>query len=60
MASSVPREVLERALRNLPQPDQKGPKFGTFAWKAQSINTSSNITTIEEPPLNLALIAQLQ
>jgi hypothetical protein len=67
MATSVPREVLQRALRNQPQPNQKGPKFGTFAWRAQSITSSGNITTVEptneEPAnnqLNLALIAQLQ
>lgn len=36
MAVSVPREVLERARRNAPPPDQTGPKFGSFGWRMAS------------------------
>jgi hypothetical protein len=51
MAISVPRQVLERALRNQPPSEQKGPKFGTFAWRSQSYNASTAIMTPEPEPV---------
>jgi hypothetical protein len=35
MATSVPREVLERALRNQPPSSQTPPRFKSVSWYAQ-------------------------
>ncbi len=60
MAQSVPREVLERALRNQPISEQHGPRFGTFAWRTLSINSSTAITIQEPtpPPLRILNITE--
>jgi hypothetical protein len=59
MAISVPRQVLERALRNAPLSEQKGPRFGTFAWRSQSYSSTSStaqqssnpsVTSFPPPP----------
>jgi hypothetical protein len=49
MALSVPREVLERALRNQPPSSSSLPKFGTFAWRSQGLASNAATTTIPEP-----------
>lgn len=49
MAQSVPREVLERALRNQPLSEQKGPKFGSFAWRSQSLASNGAAAIVQEP-----------
>ena len=45
MAVNVPREVLERALRNQPSSQQSGPKFGSFAWTMAGAQGSPTIRT---------------
>jgi hypothetical protein len=50
MAQSVPREVLDRARRNAPPDQQQPPRFGTFAWRAQSVAGSSSVTATEPVP----------
>jgi len=37
MAQSIPREVLDRARRNAPLDQQSAPRFGTMAWRSQTI-----------------------
>jgi len=55
MAQSVPREVLDRALRNTPAASQQDPKFGTWAWITKNRTAVSTYTVPGLLPVELPI-----